>query len=127
MGVEENKEVVRRYWDELNKGNLDYMDESFTDNFVNYRIEGTTLDKKGYKELNRSLLYSIPDLHAAVHDIIGEGDVVAFYFTLTGTWEKEYRDNPPTGKPVSFTEAYFARVKDGKITELRNFQAKMDR
>ncbi len=110
MGIEENKEVVRRYWDELNKGNLDYMDECFADNFVNYRIDGTTLDKQGYKELNKSLLYSFPDLHAAMHDIIGESNLVSFYFTITGTWEKEYRGNSPTGNPMSIMEAYFAKL-----------------
>ena len=127
MGIEENKEVVRRYWDELNKGNLAYMDECFADTFINYRIDGTTIDKNGYKELNKSLLYSIPDLCSTVQDIISEGDIVAFYFTLTGTFEREYRGNPPTGKAVSFTEAYFARVVNGRITEFRNFQAQMKR
>jgi len=127
MGIEENKEVVRRYWNELNKGNLDYMDECFSDNFINYRIDGTTLDKTGYKQFVAAFFDAFPDLHVTIEDIVAEGDIVAFSFTLTGNMEKEYKGNPPTGKPVSFIEAYFARIENGKITEFRNFQAQIKR
>ena len=60
MRIEENKEVVRCYWNELNKGNLDYIDECVSDNFINYRIDGTTLDKTGYKQFVADFLDAFP-------------------------------------------------------------------
>ena len=50
---------------------------------------------------------------------------VAFHFTLSGTQEREFKDNPPTGKRVTISEAYFARLEEGKIVEFRNFQTQM--
>ncbi len=48
MSVEENKALIRRIWDECNRGNLTVIDEFFDDSFVRYAHDGTTMDKQGY-------------------------------------------------------------------------------
>ena len=123
MAIEENKEIIRRFWEECNKGNYDIIDELCADNFVNYRINGTTVDKKGYKQLFNAIAQASPDTQATIGEMVAEGDLVAFYFSLDGTNTGEFMGNQPTGKRFSMTESYFARFKDGKITEFRNFQA----
>jgi len=123
MSVEQNKAVISKYWDELNKGNLAHMDECFATNFANRRIDGTVIDRDGYKQLNATLLKGFPDLHVTVNQMVGEGENVAFWFTLSGTNLGELRGSPPTGKHLTILEAYFARLEGGKITEFRHFQA----
>ena len=123
MAIEENKEIIRRFWEECNKGNYDIIDELCADNFVNYRINGTTVDKKGYKQLFNAIAQASPDTQATIGEMVAEGDLVAFYFSLDGTNTGEFMGNQPTGKRFSMTESYFTRFKDGKIIEFKNFQA----
>ena len=47
--VEENKALIYKLYDEYNKGNYDFYDECFSDDFIAYR-PNATLDKAGYKE-----------------------------------------------------------------------------
>ena len=123
MSVEENKAIIKRFWEECNKGNYDIIDEVCADNFVNYRIDGTTMDREGYKQLFKFISKTSPDTQATIGEMVAEGDLVAFYFTLAGTNTGEFMGNPPTGKRFSMMECYFTHFKDGKITEFRNFQA----
>lgn len=124
MSIEENKAVILRFWEQFNKGNLEVMDECFSDNFVRYAIDGTVMDREGYRQMCTRLLNTYPDLQVTIGDIVAEGDKVAFYFTLSGTRKGESKGNPPTGKYFAMSEAYFSRFEDGKIVEFRNFQTK---
>jgi steroid delta-isomerase-like uncharacterized protein len=123
MSAQGNMAIINRYWAELNKGNLAHMDECFAANFANLRNDGTVIDKEGYKQLNARLLRRFPDLHVNVERMIGEGDEVAFWFTLTGTDLGGLEGNAPTGKRLTIKEAYFADLDSGKITQFRHFQA----
>ena len=122
MSIEENKAVVLRFWEQFNKGNLEVMDECFADNFVRYAIDGTVMDREGYRHMCTSLFNTYPDIQATIGDMVGEGDKVAFYFTWSGTHKGESKGNPPTGKRFTMIEAYFTRFEGGKIVEFRNFQ-----
>jgi steroid delta-isomerase-like uncharacterized protein len=123
MSAKANMAIINRYWEELNKGNLAHMDECFASNFANLRNDGTVIDKEGYKQLNARLRKRFPDLHVNVEGMIGEGDEVAFWFTLTGTDLGGPEGGPPTGKRLTIKEAYFARLDSGKVTQFRHFQA----
>ena len=120
MSVEENKATIRRVWDECNKGNLSVIDECFADNFVRYDHFGKTMDRAGYKRMSAFILKSSPDFHVTIDDMIGEGDKVAFRMTISGTNTGAVGPTPPTGKPYTFKEVYFARFEGGKVAEYVN-------
>jgi predicted ester cyclase len=120
MSVEENKALIRRIWDECNRGNLDVIDQYFADSFVRYDHFGKTMDRAGYKRMSAWILKSSPDCHVTVDDMVGEGDKVAFRITLTGTNTVAAGPAPPTGKPYMFKEVYFARFESGKVVEYVN-------
>lgn len=122
MSTEENKALVVRFWEQFSKGNLEVIDECLADNFVRYAIDGTVMDREGYRQLCTGLLNTYPDIQGTIGDIVAEGDKVAFYFTLSGTHKGEFKDNHPTGKRFTMIEAYFSRFEGGKIVEFRNFQ-----
>jgi predicted ester cyclase len=114
MSVEENKELIRLWWDEINRGNLTVIDKYFSDKFIRYAHDGTTMDREGYRKFCESIFKVSPDSKVIVDDMVAEGDKVAFRMTLSGT----YNDKPNTVK-----EAYFARIDGGQIVEFHNIHS----
>ena len=117
MGIEENKALIRLLWDEINRSNSTVIDKYFSDNFVRYAHDGTTMDREGYRKFCESIFKGSPDSKVIVDDMVAEGGKVAFRMTLSGT----YND-----KPYNVKEAYFARIDDGKIVEFYNIHRILD-
>ena len=111
MSVEENKATIRRILDEVNRGNLDIIDECFAANFVRYAYDGKTMDRQGYRNMAAAILKNAPDTRIVVDDMVGEGDKVAWRMTLTWT---------SNGKPGAAKETYFARFEGGRVVEYVN-------
>jgi predicted SnoaL-like aldol condensation-catalyzing enzyme len=81
MSVEENKALVRRYWEsgyqEAMRGNLDVVHQYFADHFHDH----TTLHPEhpgvqGLKEILSDSSQATPDLRHEVVDIAAEDDLV---------------------------------------------------
>ncbi len=117
MSVEENKATIRLVWKELMRGNLEIIDECFTDDFTRYAHDGTTMDRLAYKNFGDMVLKNIPDFNAAIDEIVAEGNKVAFRMTMTGT---------EGGKPFVEKETYFARFEGGKIVEYVNLNRRLE-
>jgi predicted ester cyclase len=49
--------------------------------------------------------------------MIGEGDYVAFRYTIEGTHQGEFMGVAPTGKRVSVTAMEMLRFADGKMVD----------
>jgi len=103
---EQNKELVRRYYSQvLNGRELDSVGDYFADERM---VEGV---KRGCF----SYFQAFPDLHAAVDELIAEGDRVFCRSTMTGTHDGEYKGIPPTGRQMSAESAEVFRIVDGKF------------
>lgn len=120
MSTEENKAVIRRIVEELNKGNLAVLDESMANNFIWHGADGREMDREGYKQFIVMLIDAFPDLKCTIVNIVAEGDEVAFRFMLAGTNKGSLMGIPPTGKKINISEDYFSRFEGGKIVEYRN-------
>ncbi len=126
---EENKALIMMIFDEaLNGGNLDLIDEYFT--------EGEAIDdpppsawnvrrgqskgegrEAGKQEL-RDLRASFPDIHWEVNDQIAEGDMVVNRFTITGTHTgAPFMGVPPSGKRFEMKGLGIDRVVDGIVRQ----------
>ena len=116
MSAKTNKAIVRRFQEELWKGNFDVLDE--------YVPEGVWLTREGREALKagkRAAIESMPDLVFCIDEMIAEGDAVVFRWTITGT-----HVNPittpfgvarPTGKKIVRTGFSMHHLKDGKIID----------
>jgi len=93
MSLEENKAIIRRYYEEANKHNIDIVDELVVPDFVDYtnKIEGL----ENLKQFGNKFIKGFPDLHWTIEDIVAEGDKVWVRTTITGTHRGEYRGVPP--------------------------------
>ena len=117
---EENKVVVRRYFEEiLDGGNLGLVDEIFDPQYVLHDpgspqevrgLEGT----KRYVGMFRS---AFPDIAHTIEDQIAEGDRVVARLRAHATHEGELMGIPPTGKEVTIEGISIWRIANGKIKE----------
>jgi steroid delta-isomerase-like uncharacterized protein len=60
---------------------------------------------------------AFPDLHAEVHDVIAEGELVAARVTYTGTHQGEFLGIPATGKQTTTNGVDLFRMQDGRQAE----------
>ncbi len=118
MSVEENKEIVRRYQEIYNSNDLDALGEVVSEDLLTPKImPGIPTGIEGAKAAHRIMLTGFPDYQTIIDDLFAEGDKVAARITMSGTNTGSFMGIPPTGKHISFTGIYIARIANGKIVE----------
>jgi steroid delta-isomerase-like uncharacterized protein len=122
MSLEENKELVRRIYDELwNERKLEVAEELIAQDAVNYDT-GLLPQPFGPEEMKgtvRMVTAGFPDNRHEVEEMIAEGDKVVVRCTLTGTHQGEFMGIPPTGRSIEVSEIHVYRLEDGKAVEHR--------
>ena len=118
MSSEDNKALVRRFFDEVvNGGNIDLIDELLTDDFVEHeKFPGLEPNRDGVKEFFRRFRSAFPDGSFTPEEMIAEGDTVAVRVTIRGTHQGEFVGLPATGKSVEVAAIDFIHCRDGRMT-----------
>jgi predicted ester cyclase len=111
---EANKSLIRRYLEEIYRGNLDILDEVIGEDYVGGH--GHTPPAQ-YKANFGTLRRAFPDIKIRFDALIAEGDWVAMHCTIDGTHLGEWRNIQPTGKHATWTATAFRRVRDGKVVQ----------
>jgi steroid delta-isomerase-like uncharacterized protein len=78
---------------------------------------GTVAGRDNVTGLMTTVVTSIPDLHAAVQDIFGQGDEVVVRLVVTGTQTGPLLGIPASGRAVRWDATDLYRLSDGKIAE----------
>lgn len=110
MSAKENKELMRRFFNEYNKGKAAAM--AVIDRSIDMRG-----DLKDFKQKESEAFDAFPDMHVTIDDMIAEGDKVAARVTMTGTHKGEFMGIPPTNKKVTISLIFIDRFAGGKIVE----------
>src|SRR5690242_219860 len=120
MSIEQNKELLRRFSQEIiNQGIMAAADHIIAPDYLNHNpVPGQAPDVEGFKRSVISLRLAFPDLTETIEAIVSEGDLVTVRATGRGTHEGTYMGVPGTGRPVTIPTMYFARVVDGMITDI---------
>jgi steroid delta-isomerase-like uncharacterized protein len=118
MSVEENKAVVRRYYEEvLNRRNVGTLEEIAVPHYVEHDpLPGQTGGLQGLQQ-RVEMLSDAFQPHFTLEDLIAEGDKVVVRWTNRGTHIGEFMGIPPTGKSFSIAGIDIHRLQDGKMTE----------
>ena len=74
MSLEENKDIIRRLFEALNKHNPALLDEFYAPDYVNHTLQLRGLES--LKQLETEIFKGFPDWHETIEDIIAEGDKV---------------------------------------------------
>jgi len=118
MSIVENKKIVRRYQEIYNSNDLEVLDEVVSEDLLTPKImPGIPSGMEGAKAAHRIMLGGFPDYQTVIDDLVAEGDKVAARITMSGTNTGTFMGIPPTGKRISFTGIYIARIANGKIVE----------
>jgi predicted ester cyclase len=117
MSAEANKAVLHRITEEVfNKGNFAIIPELIAPEYV-YHTSPEYKGPEGFKKYVAMERKAFPDLHLRLDNIVAEGDMVAFFYTYTGTFKGERMGIAPTGKKLSMRFAVLSRFADGKEAE----------
>jgi steroid delta-isomerase-like uncharacterized protein len=121
MSTEENKTVVRRFFEELlSTDNLALADEILSPDFRFYFAGSPDpMDLERYTDFLAARRGAFPDRRFAVEDMIAEGDKVSARFTMRGTHNGELRGIAPSGREVTMSGIDIIRLKEGKMVEDR--------
>jgi len=119
MSVEQNKTILRRFFDELfNEGNLDVAGEIVAEGYVNHDpAPGEQPGLEGLRTFITGIRTSFPDGHFGIEDQIAEGDKAVTRWTFHGTHKADFAGIPATGKQVTFSAINIHRIVGGKIQD----------
>jgi predicted ester cyclase len=116
--AEGNKRIARRILEEVvEQGNLDAVDESYTEDAVEHTPMGEFSGRERIKEGFARNRDAFSDYTVTVDDMIAEGDTVAVRLTERGTHDGELLGIDPTGNAFQHQTMAFLRLEDGKVAE----------
>ncbi len=119
MSSEENKRLVRRFYEEIDKGNLDTMDELVAEDYLDHNpppFPGLAAGREGLKQAFKIFWKATPGYHQ-IEDQIAEGDKVVTRLTSFGKHEGDLPGAPRTGNDLKMTSITIHRVANGKLVE----------
>lgn len=108
MTLEDNKNIIRRYIEELNRRNDAILDELVASEF-------RETVRQGYLRN----ITAFPDYFVEIKDILAEGDQVVVEWTYRGTHRGVYQGIKPSGKEISGSAISIYRLRDGQIVDSR--------
>jgi steroid delta-isomerase-like uncharacterized protein len=115
----ENKALVRRFYQEIDKGNIDAMDDLVAEDYIDHSpppFPGLKSGREGLKQGFRWFSQATPGYHR-IEDQIAEGDKVVTRLTAIGTHEGDLPGAPRTGNKLEMTAIVIHRIADGKLVE----------
>ena len=116
---EQNKALVRRFYEEIDKGNISILDELLAADYVDPSpppFPGLAPGREGVKQSFRLFQQATPGSHR-IEDQIAEGDKVVTRLTSTGKHEGDLPGAPRTGNEMKMTSITIHRIANGKLVE----------
>ncbi len=122
MSTEENKALIRRFYEEgWNEGNVAVAEEIFAPTYVLHdpALPGLPPGPEGVKQVLTLYRTAFPDAHLTVEDIVvgADGEKFVSRWTARGTHQGQLRNIAPTGKPILVTGIAIWHIVDGKVVE----------
>jgi steroid delta-isomerase-like uncharacterized protein len=119
MSTAENKALVRRFYEEIDKGNLEAMDELVAEDYIDHSpppFPGLGKGREGLKRAFEIFWRATPGRHV-IEDQIAEGDKVVTRLTAYGRHEDDLPGIPKTGADLKMTATVIHRIQDGRLVE----------
>jgi len=123
MAIEENKALVRRFYEEgWARGNVEFAQEVFAEDYLRHDLRPTAAapGPQGQQQIAAAFRAAFCDLHWHVDLMLAEGDLVAARWTASGTNTGGWAGQAATGKPATFSGVNIFRIRDGKVAEIWN-------
>jgi steroid delta-isomerase-like uncharacterized protein len=122
MSLRENKAIVKRYWEVINRRELDTLEEIVAPECVisdPARPARFPTGPEGVKQYAGMYIAAFPDLEFTVEEVLAEEDRVVACWRARGTHRGDLMGIAPTGVEIDVTGITVARIAGGKIVEER--------
>ena len=122
MSIEQNKQLVKRFYAAIERGDFDALHDMVHPDFTFYsQIDTPKPGVQGLVESEKPSFEAFESFIFPIDALVAEGDKVAAYMRFEG---KGYRTNvfgdvPPRGQNVRISLMMLLTFKDGKIIEKR--------
>ncbi len=118
MALEDNKHVVRRFYEELlEEGNWALLEELIAPDAVHLAPSRWPPGREGFRQHMIWFRNAYPDMQVTVDDLIAEADRVIAFWTMRGTHQGEFMGVQPTGRHVVVNAISTLRVQNGQVVE----------
>jgi steroid delta-isomerase-like uncharacterized protein len=118
VDLEENKALVRRYYQEVLTGrDRDVLAWLLDSSFVSHGSGGPAAGAGAYTAAVDATHAAFPDLVVTVQDQVAEADMVVTRWSATGTHAGDFAGVPATGRRVTVTGIHIHRVRHGRLIE----------
>ena len=119
MSPEMNKALVRRFYEQIDLGNLSVLDELVAEDYIDHNpppLPGLAPGREGLKQAFKLFWEATPGYHR-IDDQIAEADKVVTRLTAIGKHERDLPGAPRTGNDLKMTSITIHRIADGKLAE----------
>src|SRR5215469_7679539 len=117
MSLEENKHVIRHFFEGVNARDMGAF-EIFAPDAVHHNpFPGTPPGREGNQQGMMLLFAAFPDWQTTIEDVIAEGDKVVVRMTQRGTHQGTFSGLSATGKQVTVAGIAIFRLRHGQIVE----------
>lgn len=120
MSAEDNKALITRYVDLVNKRQLDQLDSVLASNYTHHDPALPPEMQKGIegqKQLVGMFIGGFPDLTGTIEGVVADESQVCARFSWKGTHKGELMGVAPTGKTAIINDIGMYRVENGRIVE----------
>ena len=117
MSADENKAIVRKLIDAMDRGDLSIIDRLCAAD-LRVHFMDRELNLAQVKEAAAGFNAAFPDLRHSIEELSAEGDRVVLRARDRATHRGVYRGIAPTGRPVEFETTAAYRIANGKIMEV---------
>ena len=117
--AERNKALVRRFYEEIDKGNIGVLDEMVAEDYLDHNpppFPGLASGREGLKQAFTMFQHATPGYHQ-IEDQIAEGDKVVTRLTSIGKHEGDLPGAPQTGNDLKMTSITIHRIANGRLVE----------
>lgn len=115
---DDNKALVRRFVDYINKDPFAPIDEFFAAGYTYHNSSMPHVkDLSTLKEFNTAAYSAFPDIRFTIEDMVAEGDKVVYRGSARGTHTGEFMGIASTAKRVTLTSIVISRIANGKFQE----------
>jgi len=119
MSAEENRALVRRWFEELDRRNFAIIDELLPVDYEDHNppLPDLPPGREGVRQSSVALADAFPDAVHTIEDQMAEGDKVMTRMTVRATFLGEILGFQPTGKIVEVSGIAVHRIAGGQLVE----------
>lgn len=127
VNTDKNIKIYSNVWDEIiNNENLELFNEdNFDPNIIIHMSPENVVGIEATKEFYQNYLTGFSKIEFTIVDIFGQGDKIVKHWNFKGIHTGDFFGIPATGNSVDIDGATLVKMKNGKISEEKDFMDNM--